>query len=80
MGSSKHSGVYDPLDLEILDRVYEAAWARFEAAVPRRDLTQEDQRREAIRQLVFALASGHPVDLISCLKSWTPCPCPGSRP
>jgi hypothetical protein len=62
MGSFKHPRLYDPFDLEILDRVYEVAWARFEATAPKRDFTQDAQRREALRQLVFALASGHPVD------------------
>ena len=31
MGSFKHPHVFDPLDLEIIDHVYEAAWARVEA-------------------------------------------------
>ena len=32
MGSFKHSCAFDPLDLEIIDRVYEAAWAKLELA------------------------------------------------
>ena len=33
----KRRGVFDPLDLEIIDRVYETAWAQLEAlrAAPR---------------------------------------------
>jgi hypothetical protein len=76
MGSGQ-SHTYDPLDLEILDRVFEAAWARFEAAAPDRERAQDDQRQKALRELIFALASGHPVDfdkLIERLdavpKSW----------
>ena len=46
MGSFKKSQIYDPLDLEILDRVYEAAWARFEAVEPSRDKTQDEQRQK----------------------------------
>jgi hypothetical protein len=68
MGSLKHSQIYDPLDLEVLDRVYEAAWARFEAAEPGRDLAQDEQRQQALRQLVFALAGGHPVDFDALLE------------
>ena len=64
----KPSPLYDPLDLEILDRVYEAAWARFEATEPRRDRAQDEQRQEALRQLVFTLARGHPVDFDALLE------------
>ena len=45
----KPSQLYDPLDLEILDRVYETAWARFEATNPRRDRAQDEHRQEALR-------------------------------
>jgi hypothetical protein len=31
MGSFRHPRVFDPLDLEIIDRVCEAAWAQLEA-------------------------------------------------
>ena len=37
MGSYKHTRVFDPLELEIIDRVYEAAWAQLEAREPFRD-------------------------------------------
>ena len=33
----KRRGVFDPLDLEIMDRVYETAWAQLEAREPLRD-------------------------------------------
>jgi hypothetical protein len=62
MGSFKHPRIYDPLDLEILDHIYEVAWARFEATAPRRDLARDAQRKDALRKLVLALASSHPVD------------------
>jgi len=61
MGSFKHPRVFDPLDLEIIDRVYEAAWARVEANEPDRDRSREDARKEALRQWVFALVD-HPVE------------------
>jgi len=37
MGSFKHPRAFDPLDLEIIDRVYEAAWAQIEARECDRD-------------------------------------------
>jgi hypothetical protein len=53
---------FDPLDLEILDRVYEAARAQIEA----RDLChcpEPDRGGEAaLRKAVFSLAGAHPVD------------------
>ena len=36
MGSFKQA--FDPLDLEIIDRVYEVAWAHVEAREPDRDI------------------------------------------
>jgi hypothetical protein len=68
MGFSNHSQTYDPLDLEILDRVYEAAWARIEATEPRRDFAQDEHRQKALRHLVFTLAGGHPVDFDALLE------------
>jgi hypothetical protein len=62
MGSFKHPHVFDPLDLEIIDHVYEAAWARVEANEPDRDRSRDDARKEALRQWVFALVEGHPVE------------------
>ncbi len=62
MVSFKHPLAFDPLDLEIIDRVYEAAWARVEAKEPDRDRSRDDARKEALRQWVFALAEGHPVE------------------
>ena len=34
MGFPKRRGVFDPLDLEIIERVYETAWAQLEAQEP----------------------------------------------
>ena len=39
MGSYKHPRVFHP-NLEIMDRVYEAAWAELEARDPFRDKRQ----------------------------------------
>jgi hypothetical protein len=61
MESSKR--VFDPLDLEIIDRVYEAAWAHVQARQPNRDTTSDAERQEALRKKIFGVArivgSGH---------------------
>jgi hypothetical protein len=62
MDSANSSHGFDPLDLEILDRVYQAAWAHIEA----RDLycgpKPDGSREAALRKAVFSLADRHPVD------------------
>jgi hypothetical protein len=65
MGSYKQ---YDPLDLEILDRVYEAAWARIEATEPHRDLAHDAEHQEALRHWIFTLAGSHPVDFDTLME------------
>ena len=60
MGSSRRPRIYNPLDLEILDRVFDAAWARVEVS-PDYDLAWTEGQ-EALRRWIFALADGHPVD------------------
>lgn len=53
MGSFQRPRVFDPLDLEIIDRVYEAAWAQLEARDPFRDTEKDGERQEALRKLVM---------------------------
>jgi hypothetical protein len=62
MGSYKRSHAFGPLDLEIIDRVYEATWAQVEARYPNRDSGQDATRQEALRRWLFALAEGGPVE------------------
>jgi hypothetical protein len=62
MGSFKQPRAFDPLDLEIIDRVYEAAWAQLEAREPFRDREKDGERGEALRKLVFAFASSDKID------------------
>jgi hypothetical protein len=54
---------FDPLDLEIIDRVYEAAWAHVEAREPDRDRARDGERQKALRKKIFGIAcvvgSGH---------------------
>ena len=80
MGSFKHPSAFSPLDLEIIDRVYEATWAQIEARYIRRDTTRDEERQRALRRWLFALAKGGPVDfdtlcnkiLASLPKNWAP--------
>jgi hypothetical protein len=60
--SSKYPRAFDPLDLEIIDRVYEAAWAQIEACEPRRDTEQDGDRQQALREHIFAVAGIGSVD------------------
>lgn len=46
-----------PLDLEIIERVYEAAWAQFEARRPFRNTEADDERQETLRKQVMKIAS-----------------------
>jgi hypothetical protein len=54
---------FDPLDLEIIDRVYEVAWAYVEAREPDRNTARDGERQNALRKRIFGVAriagSGH---------------------
>jgi hypothetical protein len=65
MGPVELTRVFDPLDLEIIDRVYEAAWARLEARDSTRDRQKDGERQEALKQRIFALAGCGHVDFDS---------------
>jgi hypothetical protein len=67
MGSSARSRVFDPLDLQVIDLVYEAAWAQLEARDPFRDIAKDPKRQEALRRKVFAVAVSGPVEFDSLL-------------
>jgi hypothetical protein len=62
MGSFRHPQVFNPLDLEILDRVCEAAWAKVEALEPFRDREKDSERQEALCKLVMDQAGTGRVD------------------
>ena len=66
MGSFKRS--FDPFDLEIIDRVYEAAWAQLEAREPFRDREKDEEREEQLRKRLFAFAFPGRVDFDSLLE------------
>jgi hypothetical protein len=50
---------FDPLDLEIIDRVYEAAWIQLEEREPFRDRRLDDERQKTLRKRVLQLAGSH---------------------
>jgi hypothetical protein len=58
MGSYKHPRIFLPLDLQIVDMVYDAAWAHIVNNDPFRDTTHDGERKEALREKVIALAQG----------------------
>ena len=62
MGSFKRPRVFHPLDLEIIDHVYEAAWAQISSQDPCRDASKDPERREALRKQIFAVAVTGAVD------------------
>jgi hypothetical protein len=66
MSSLNLGHIFNPLDLEILDRVYEAAWAHIEARDlyrdPRCDPQKDGAREDALRKTVFTVAGTGPVD------------------
>jgi hypothetical protein len=48
--SLKRPRAFDPLDLEIIDRVYEAASAQIEAREPHRDTERDGERQQVLRK------------------------------
>jgi hypothetical protein len=54
MGSFK--SVFDPLDLEIIDRVYEVAWAHAQVREPSRNTASDGARQTALRRKIFGVA------------------------
>jgi hypothetical protein len=54
---------FDPLDLEIIDRVYEAACARFEAQMP--PSRPRDELRKSLRKRVMNCAASGNFDFDS---------------
>jgi len=61
MSSFRRNRVFGPQDLQIIDRVYQAAWAQVEADLLR-DTSKDDERKSALHQWLFVLAGKDPVD------------------
>lgn len=56
------SHVFDPLDLEIIDRVYEAALAQLEAQRKPRDREVNERVKDGLRKRVMACADADQFD------------------
>jgi hypothetical protein len=56
MGSTTLRQKFDPLDLEIVDRVYEVACAYIEARELYRDTDKDSEEEDVLRRRMFALA------------------------
>jgi hypothetical protein len=67
MGSFKQPQVFLPLDLEVMDRVYEAAWAELEARDPFREREKDGERGETLRKLVMDQTGRGKVDFDTLL-------------
>jgi hypothetical protein len=67
MVSFQDPRVFYPLDLEIMDRVYEAAWAELEARDPFRDREKDGEREETLRRLVMDQTGTGKVDFDTLL-------------
>ena len=53
---SSFKSVFDPLDLEIIDRVYDVAWAHAQAREPSRSTASDGARQTALRKKTFSVA------------------------
>lgn len=62
MGSFQHPRAFQPLELEIIDYVYEAAWAQLEARDPFRDREHDWVRQAVLRKEVMASAGTSSVE------------------
>ena len=57
MDAFKSRSNFQPLDLEIMDYVYEAAWAQLEARRTLRDVENDDVRKSALRKKIINCAA-----------------------
>ena len=67
MGSFKRPHAFDPLDLEIIDLVYEVASEQVCAGHPASDASEDEERQDFLRKRVFALAGDGGVDFDTLL-------------
>ena len=67
MGSFKRPHAFDPLDLEIIDLVYEVAWEQVSAREASLDTAEDEERQASLRKRVFALAGNGGVDFDTLL-------------
>jgi predicted phosphoadenosine phosphosulfate sulfurtransferase len=62
MGSLKRRPAFDPRELEIIDRVYNAAWAQILTRHSGRNIGNLNERQRALRRRLFILADKGPVE------------------
>jgi hypothetical protein len=62
MGSYQHPSAFRPIDLEVIDRVYEVAWEVVKAQDLYRDSETDDERRQRLRKMIFIFAKPNNVD------------------
>jgi hypothetical protein len=62
MGSFKPPRAFNSQDLETIQWVYEAAWARIVLCDPTRDKMHDAELQAFLRKRVFAFAQSSPVD------------------
>lgn len=67
MGAYKRPRVFSPLDLEIMDLVYETAWAQIISRARLRDVNTDSERKEVLRKKIFAAARPGAVDFDTLL-------------
>src|SRR5262245_23686060 len=68
MGSFQQPRVFNSLDLEIIDCVYEAAWAQVEAREAFRDRGNDSERQTALRKVVIGQTDTGRVDFDSLFE------------
>jgi hypothetical protein len=79
MGSIQHPQVFAPRDLEIIDRVYKAAWASITARDPFRDTASDGEHQEVLRKRIMHLTGGERIEFdalyekvfANLLEPWT---------
>jgi hypothetical protein len=69
MGSFKRLHVFDPLDMEIIDLVYEVAWEQYSLREPTRNTGEDEERQSSLRKRIFALAGNGGVDFDTLLDT-----------
>jgi hypothetical protein len=62
MGSYKHPHAFRPIDLEIIDRVYEVAWETIKAQNLFRDTAEDEEQKQRLRRMLFIFAQPGKVD------------------
>ena len=67
MGSFNRPHAFDPLDMEIIDLVYEVAWEQILRANHPTILADDEERQASLRKRVFALAGDGGVDFDTLL-------------